>query len=155
MRGLNVIRGYWNRPVETEKAFNDGWFRSGDVLRVDDDGWAYVVDRVTDLIISGGENVYPAEVEAAINALPGVTDCAVIAVGDEQWGEVGLAFVVADSESWTADSMRAALQATLAAFKIPRYVRFVADLPRTATGKVRKQELRARISEEGNREHGR
>ena len=154
VRGLNVIRGYWNRPVETEEAFDDGWFRSGDVLRVDDDGWAYVVDRVTDLIISGGENVYPAEVEAAINALPGVTDCAVIAVGDEQWGEVGLAFVVADSGSWTADSMRGALQATLAAFKIPRYVRFVADLPRTATGKVRKQELRARISEEGNREHG-
>ncbi len=86
--------------------------------------------------------------------MPCVTDCAVIAVGDERWGEVGLAFVVADSGSWTADSMRAALQATLAAFKIPRYVRFVADLPRTATGKVRKQELRARISEEGNRGHG-
>jgi fatty-acyl-CoA synthase len=113
-------------------------------VRIDEDGWGYVVDRIKDLIISGGENIYPAEVETAINALPGVVDCAVIAVPDERWGEVGLAFVVvSDVAAWDEQSLRSALSGTLADFKLPKRVRFVADLPRTATGKVRKQELRA------------
>jgi fatty-acyl-CoA synthase len=142
VRGLNVFRGYWQRPADTDAAFTDGWYRSGDVLRVDDDGWAYVVDRVTDLIISGGENIYPSEVEAAIGALPGIVDCALIGVPDERWGEVGAAFVIASDAGWTAESLREALSGTIADFKIPKYVRFVDDLPRTATGKVRKQELR-------------
>jgi fatty-acyl-CoA synthase len=142
VRGLNVFRGYWQRPADTDAAFTDGWYRSGDVLRVDDDGWAYVVDRVTDLIISGGENIYPSEVEAAIGALPGIVDCALIGVPDERWGEVGAAFVIASDAGWTAESLREALSGTIAEFKIPKYVRFVDDLPRTATGKVRKQELR-------------
>ena len=144
VRGPNVFRGYWGRPAETQAVFTDGWYRSGDVLRLDDDGWAYVVDRVTDLIISGGENVYPSEVEAAINALPGITDSALIAVPDEQWGEVGAAYVIARDPTWTDDSLKAALRDVIAGFKIPRYVVFVEDLPRTATGKVRKQELRNR-----------
>jgi len=143
VRGPHVFSGYWERPEATEQAFTDGWFRSGDVLRTDDDGWAYVVDRIKDMIISGGENVYPAEVEAVIDALPGVSASSVIAVPDERWGEVGMAFVVAESGAWTAESLRAALAGSLAGFKIPRYVRFVDDLPRTATGKVRKQDLRA------------
>ncbi|MGF7236856.1 MAG: AMP-binding protein [Frankia sp.] len=142
VRGPNVFRGYWNRPADTDAAFTDGWFRSGDIVRVADDRWAYVVDRLTDMIISGGENVYPAEVEAAINALPGVIDSAVVAVPDERWGEAGSAFVIAAPDGWTEDSLRAALRDRLAAFKIPKYVRFVPDLPRTATGKVRKQTLR-------------
>jgi fatty-acyl-CoA synthase len=145
VRGLNVFHGYWSRPAETENAFTDGWFRSGDLVRIADDGWAYVLGRSKDLIISGGENVHPAEVEAAINALPGVRDSAVIAEPDEKWGEVGLAFVHTDPAGpWTEKSLREALSATLAGFKIPKYVRFVDDLPRTATGKVRKHELRAR-----------
>jgi fatty-acyl-CoA synthase len=148
VRGLNVFRGYWERPAESQSAFAGGWFRSGDVLRISGDGWAYVVDRVKDMIISGGENVYPAEVEAAINALPGVAGSGVIAYPDELWGEVGLAFVVAEPGAWTAESLRAALARSLAAFKVPRQVRFVADLPRTATGKVRKQDLRAVIAAE-------
>ncbi|HEX5406886.1 MAG TPA: long-chain fatty acid--CoA ligase [Pseudonocardiaceae bacterium] len=142
VRGLNVFRGYWQRPADTEAAFTDGWYRSGDVLRVDDDGWAYVVDRVTDLIISGGENIYPSEVEAAVNALPGIVDCALIGVPDERWGEVGAAFVMASDPAWTPESLRVALSGVIAEFKIPKHVRFVAELPRTATGKVRKQELR-------------
>ena len=99
VRGLNVFRGYWNRPDETAVALADGWFHSGDVVRIEEDGWGYVVDRIKDVIISGGENIYPAEVETAINALPGVVDCAVVAVPDRRWGEVGLAFVVADPDA--------------------------------------------------------
>jgi fatty-acyl-CoA synthase len=143
VRGFNVFRGYWQRPSDTEAAFVDGWYRSGDVVRVGEDGWAYVVDRVKDLIISGGENIYPSEVEAAIAALPGVVDSALIGVPDEHWGEVGAAFVIASEPGrWTEESLRAALDGRIAAFKIPKYVHFVADLPRTATGKVRKQQLR-------------
>jgi fatty-acyl-CoA synthase len=149
VRGLNVFRGYWRRPADTDAAFTDGWYRSGDVLRVDDDGWAYVVDRVTDLIISGGENIYPSEVEAAISALPGIVDCALIGVPDERWGEVGAAFVIAADPGWTAESLRAALAGRIADFKIPKYVRFVDDLPRTATGKVRKRRLGAPAAREG------
>jgi fatty-acyl-CoA synthase len=143
VRGPNVFAGYWQRPRDTEDAFTDGWYRSGDVVRVDEDGWAYVIDRTKDLVISGGENIYPSEVEAAISALPGVLDSALIGVPDERWGEVGAAFVItSDPTAWTRDSLRAALSGVIADFKIPRHVRFVDELPRTATGKVRKQELR-------------
>jgi fatty-acyl-CoA synthase len=143
VRGPNVFRGYWQRPADTENAFTGGWYRSGDVIRVDEDGWAYVIDRTTDLIISGGENIYPSEVEEAISALPGVLDCALIGVPDERWGEVGAAFVVSSAaDAWSEESLRAALSRTIAGFKIPKYVHFVDELPRTATGKVRKQELR-------------
>ncbi|HVV19327.1 MAG TPA: long-chain fatty acid--CoA ligase [Pseudonocardiaceae bacterium] len=144
VRGLNVFRGYWQRPDDTANAFTDGWYRSGDVVRVDDDGWAYVVDRVKDMIISGGENIYPSEVEAAMNALPGVVDSALIGVPDERWGEVGKAFVIVSDPGWTSESLRKALVDQVAGYKIPKYVEFVDDLPRTATGKVRKQELRAK-----------
>jgi fatty-acyl-CoA synthase len=151
VRGLNVSGGYWNRPAETAQAFPDGWFRSGDVIRTAGDGWAYVVDRIKDIIISGGENIYPAQVEAVISSLPGVADCALIAVPDQRWGEVGLAFVVqAAPQAWTEASLREALRTELAAFKIPKYVRFVDQLPRTATGKVRKQDLRSLAAAEGD-----
>jgi fatty-acyl-CoA synthase len=152
VRGLNVFRGYWNRPSDAFDA--DGWFRSGDVLRVAEDGWAYVVDRIKDLIISGGENIYPAEVEAAINALPGIVDSAVVGMADDRWGEVGLAFVISEP-AWTEAFLRAALAPHLAAFKIPKRIRFVDELPRTATGKVRKQELRSFVTEEMHLEHNR
>jgi fatty-acyl-CoA synthase len=146
--GLNVFRGYWNRPTETAASFEDGvWFRSGDVIEVGEDGWSYVVDRIKDLIISGGENIYPGEVEACINALPGVVDSAVIAVPDEQWGEVGMAFVISGT-AWTEESLRAGLSGRLADFKIPKKIRVVDELPRTATGKVRKQDLRTAIDKE-------
>jgi len=145
VRGLNVFRGYWNRPQDTARALADGWFHSGDVVRVDDDGWAYVVDRIKDMIISGGENIYPAEVEAQINSLPGITESAVIAVPDDRWGEVGLALIVPDPDSarqWDAATLREALADQLAAFKIPKHVQVVESLPKTVTGKVRKQDLR-------------
>jgi fatty-acyl-CoA synthase len=148
VRGLNVFRGYWRRPVETEAALAGGWFRSGDIIRRDEDGWAYVVDRVKDMIISGGENVYPAEVEARLNELDGVVESAVIAVADERWGEVGLAYVVTTAGSqWSAATIREALRDRLAAFKIPAYVHFIDELPKTAIGKTRKQILRAAATE--------
>jgi fatty-acyl-CoA synthase len=143
--GLNVFRGYWNRPEETAAALQDGWFHSGDVVRADDDGWAYVVDRIKDMIISGGENIYPAEVESQINSLPGVIESAVIAVLDDRWGEVGLAFIVPAPEvaqPWDATTLRDALTGRLAAYKIPKHVREVESLPKTVTGKIRKQDLR-------------
>jgi fatty-acyl-CoA synthase len=142
VRGLNVFRGYWRRPDATATALAGGWFHSGDVVRVED-GWGYVVDRIKDVIISGGENIYPAEVEAAIGRLPGVVEAAVVGVADERWGEVGRAFVVAtEPNGWTEQSLREALTGSLAKFKIPAHVRFVTGLPHTATGKIRKSELR-------------
>jgi fatty-acyl-CoA synthase len=143
VRGPNVFRGYWNRPQETEASFQDGWFRSGDVVRFDD-GWSYVVDRVKDMIISGGENIYPAEVEDLIAELPQVSECAVVAVPDDRWGEVGLAFVVlTEGAELDAATLVDQLAGRLAKFKIPKHVRFVGSLPRTATGKIRKADLRA------------
>ncbi|MCP2246596.1 acyl-CoA synthetase [Lentzea aerocolonigenes] len=144
VRGPNVFSGYWNRPQETRDSFVGEWFRSGDVVR-SDDGWIHVVDRVKDLIISGGENVYPAEVEAVVVQLDEVESCAVVGVPDERWGEVGVAYVVVRSEL-TEAALRDHLTANLARYKVPRHVVFVESLPRNATGKVRRVELRARAA---------
>jgi fatty-acyl-CoA synthase len=147
VRGLNVFRGYWNRPEETATAMAGGWYHSGDVVRIEADGWGYVVDRIKDLIISGGENIYPSEVERELVGLPGIVDAAVIAVPDERWGEVGAAFVVtAHGSEWSEQTIRDALTARIAAFKVPRYVSFVEQLPKTVTGKVQRQELRASLT---------
>lgn len=143
VRGPNIFRGYWRRPEDTATALEGGWYHSGDVVRVDADGWAYVIDRVKDLIISGGENIYPSEVERELMAVPGLLDAAVVAVPDETWGEVGAAFVVADPDAGVGEqSIRDRLATRLASYKIPRYVYFVDQLPKTATGKVRKSDLR-------------
>jgi fatty-acyl-CoA synthase len=144
VRGPHVFRGYWHRPEETAAVLDErGWFASGDVLRVDDDGWGQVVDRVKDVIISGGENIYPAEVEAVLRQLPAVEDCAVVGTPDERWGEVGTAYlVVAAGERLDEPTVRAHLESRLARFKVPKYVRVVTDLPKTATGKVRRNVLR-------------
>jgi fatty-acyl-CoA synthase len=153
VRGPHVFAGYWNRPEESEAAFVDGppgagWFRTGDVLRVDD-GWAHVVDRVKDMYISGGENVYPAEVEAVAVQLPAVANCAVVGVSDRRWGEVGAAYVqVRQGASLTEAELRAHLEAKLARYKVPRYIEFLPELPRNATGKIRRVELRHRAVEE-------
>jgi fatty-acyl-CoA synthase len=145
VQGPNVFSGYWNQPEATQQSFIDGWFRTGDIVRVDSDGWAHIVGRVKDLIISGGENIYPAEVEAAIGEIDGVRACAVIAVPDERWGEVGAAYVVvADGGDPDEAGVRAHLNRNLARFKVPKYFTFVTELPRNATGKVMRQQLRDR-----------
>ena len=150
VRGPHVFAGYWNRPEETAASFVDGrWFRTGDVLRVDDDGWAHVVDRVKDMYISGGENVYPAEVEAVAVQLDAVANCAVVGVADARWGEVGVAYVqLREGATLTEAELRAHLEANLARYKVPKYLEFVPELPRNATGKIRRVELRHRAADE-------
>jgi fatty-acyl-CoA synthase len=150
VRGPHVFPGYWNRTEETEASFVDGqWFRTGDVLRVEDDGWAQVVDRVKDMYISGGENVYPAEVEAVAVQLDAVVNCAVVGVADRRWGEVGVAYVqVRAGATLTEAELRAHLEANLARYKVPRYLEFLPELPSNATGKIRRVELRHRAAEE-------
>jgi fatty-acyl-CoA synthase len=151
VRGPHVFAGYWNRPEETAQVVDEGWYHSGDVVRIDDDGWAYVVDRVKDLIISGGENIYPAEVEAAIAELADVTDAAVVAVPDDTWGEVGCAFVTTRPGSELDEiAVRAHLEQRLARYKIPRYFEFCDALPRNATGKI----VRSVLREQARRDHG-
>ncbi|WP_046471606.1 acyl-CoA synthetase [Allosalinactinospora lopnorensis] len=142
--GPNVMSGYWGRPGDTAAAFtNDGWFRTGDVAKVDDEGYVYVVDRVKDMIISGGENVYPAEVENALYDHPGVAECAVIGVADAKWGETGRAIVVArPGARVTPEELIAHCRERLARYKIPTSVLFTDALPRNASGKLLKTRLR-------------
>ncbi|HWM17671.1 MAG TPA: long-chain fatty acid--CoA ligase, partial [Microbacterium sp.] len=146
--GPNVFPGYLSMPDATAAAFTpDGWFRSGDMGYLDADGYLFVSDRLKDMIISGGENVYPAEIENLINDIDGVTGVAVIGVADPQWGEVPWAVVtVQDAASVDTASVRAHLDGKLARYKLPKNVVIVEELPRTASGKVRKAELRARFS---------
>ena len=139
-----VMAGYWNRPEATGNAFRNGWLRTGDAGSLDEDGYLYVEDRVKDMYISGGENVYPAEVERVIGDHPDVVEVAVVGVPDEKWGEVGKAFVAArPGATLTADAVLERCRAALAGYKRPRSVEFVDALPRNANGKVLKGELRA------------
>jgi fatty-acyl-CoA synthase len=149
VRGPNVFAGYWRQDDASAQAFVDGWFRSGDIARLDADGNAYIVDRVKDLIISGGENIYPGEVEAAIASFPEVLDVAVIGVPDDRWGVVGAAYVVLrDGLPLDEADLRERLAAKLAKFKAPKHLRVVAQLPRSATGKIRRADLRAAFHSE-------
>jgi len=150
LRGPNVIPGYWKNPVATEAAFGGGWFRSGDLGYRDGDGFYYVVDRKKDVIIRGGENVYCAEVEAAILEHPMVKDVAVIGLPDPEYGEQVAAVIQVADEARAAAlpaELREKLSATLAKFKIPSsYKLQETELPRNATGKVLKRELREMFS---------
>ena len=145
--GPNVFPGYLNLPDSTAAAFTaDGWFRSGDLGYLDEDGYLHISDRLKDMIISGGENIYPAEVENQISDIEGVTGVAVIGVPDEQWGEVPWAIVtVREAASVDTASVRAELDGKLARYKLPKNVIIVDELPRTASGKVRKADLRTRF----------
>jgi len=143
MSGPNVMSGYWGQPDETARVLREGWFHSGDAATVDDEGYLYIQDRYTDMIISGGENVYPAEVESALLELDGIVEAAVVAVPDETWGEVGMGVLVAQGEPPPAEQeVLDHLRTRLASFKVPKTLRFVDELPKTATGKIRKNVLR-------------
>lgn len=145
--GPNVMAGYWNDPQRTAQVLVDGWYHSGDAGSFDDDGFLYIRDRYNDMIISGGENVYPAEIESALLELPSVLEAAVIGVPDARWGEVGLAVLVAAPEAnLSPESVRQAMRERLAGFKVPHYVKFVDEMPKTATGKIRKPDLRIRYA---------
>lgn len=147
--GPAVTRGYWNQPNVTAAAFENGWLRTGDAARQDEDGYYYIVDRWKDMYITGGENVYPAEVEGALREIAGVRDAAVIGVPDARWGETGCAYVVIEPGSDVSDERVAEHCAQrLAGYKRPTIIRFVDEIPRTATGKTLKDALRQRYAAE-------
>jgi fatty-acyl-CoA synthase len=153
VQGPNVMLGYWNRPEESEQALGEGWLRTGDLGVADEDGYVRIVDRLKELIISGGENISPAEVEGVLYRHPAVAECAVIGVPDERWGEVGRAVVVTRSAHRPAGETAAAelseellefAAANLARYKVPKSVVFADTLPRSGAGKALKNVLRAR-----------
>ncbi|GAA3739659.1 fatty-acyl-CoA synthase [Spinactinospora alkalitolerans] len=146
--GPNVTSGYWNRPDATADAFDErGWFCSGDIGVADEDGFVAVVDRMKDMIISGGENIYPAEVEATLLDMPGVAGCAVFGVSDEKWGEVGRAAVTLDNGVRLSEQdMVDFLAERVAKYKIPKSFFVLDEIPRNASGKIRKHELRERYA---------
>lgn len=142
-QGPNVMRGYLNLPDATDQAIVDGWLYTGDAGYLDDDGFLFICDRYKDMYISGGENVYPAEVESALLEFDEVAQAAVIGVPHEKWGETGMAFVVPRSGAdIDVEALRLVLRKRLAAFKIPTHITVADALPQTATGKIRKTELR-------------
>jgi fatty-acyl-CoA synthase len=146
--GPNVVKEYWNRSDATTESYADGvWFKSGDLGYVDEEGYLFISDRLKDMIISGGENIYPAEVEQIIAELEAVSSAAVIGVPDEKWGEVPRAVVtVREGFSLTEADIQAHLKNRLARYKIPKNVVIVKELPRTASGKIRKVDLRKQFS---------
>ena len=146
IRGVTVTPGYWNNPEATAQAFTDGWFRTGDAARRDADGYYYIVDRWKDMYISGGENVYPAEIENVLYEMSAIAEVAVIGVTDERWGEVGCAAVVVRKDSdLSAEQVLQHCNGRLARYKIPHHVVFLDRLPRNALNKVVKGELRAQL----------
>jgi fatty-acyl-CoA synthase len=142
IKGPNITPGYWNNSKATADSFDDGWLKTGDAARFDDEGFVYIVDRWKDMYISGGENVYPAEVENVIYKIPEVAEAAIIGVPDARWGETGKAFIVLKSgASIDQGAVISHCLKNLAKFKVPQSVEFIDALPRNATGKVLKRSL--------------
>jgi long-chain acyl-CoA synthetase len=143
IRGDNVMAGYWNRPEETAETIPDGWLRSGDLARQDDDGYFFIVDRKKDVIIRGGYNVYPREVEEVLYEYPGVLEAAVVGIPDEHLGEeVAAAVVLTQDGRATEDELRSFVKARVAPYKYPRKVWIAPSLPKGSTGKILKREIR-------------
>ncbi|MGA2862800.1 MAG: AMP-binding protein [Steroidobacteraceae bacterium] len=147
VRGPNVMQGYWNAPAATATALRGGWYHSGDIGHVDVEGYLHVVARKYDLIISGGENIYPAEIENVLLEHPAIVEACVVGCPDERWGEAAVAAVVLKPGArLSAADVIAMLDGRIARYKQPRAVRFVDSLPRTALGKVKREELRAVVA---------
>lgn len=145
IRGPHVIPGYWNRPEETARTIVKGWLRTGDLAMFDEEGDFYIVGRIKDVIISGGENIYPAEVESAMLGHPDVVEAALIGIPDPEWGEVGRAIVVRrPGSALTGEELLAYLRSRLASYKVPKSIIFVEDLPKTGAGKIDRALLRRR-----------
>ena len=150
VRGPHVFDGYWNRPDATEESFDgNGWFATGDLGSFSEDGYYAISGRAKELIITGGYNVYPREVEEVIEGCPGVAEVAVVGLPDEEYGERVAAAVVRDDEGLTVEEVRDFCREDLAGYKKPREVVFVGGLPRNALGKVLKHEVRERLVERG------
>lgn len=144
--GPNVSPGYWNNPEETEKAYTNGYFKTGDLVRRDADGYIYVVGRKKDMYISGGENVYPREVEKVLEKHPDISEAAVIGVPHKKWGETGAAFLIRKPGKQTSEEdVLTYCQEYLAKFKLPKHILFLDTFPKNATGKIDKKELKSKI----------
>jgi fatty-acyl-CoA synthase len=144
IKGPHVTPGYWNKPEATAEILKDGWLHTGDMAKQDDDGYFYIIGRSKDMFISGGENVYPAEVESVMYAHPAVAEAALIGVPHEKWGEVGKAFVVIEKgKALTETELLDFMRTRLAKYKLPRSVVFVDQLPKTVIGKIDRKNLRA------------
>jgi long-chain acyl-CoA synthetase len=142
IRGHNIMKGYWQRPDATEEAMRGGWFHSGDMGRVDEDGYFYIVDRKKDLIIRGGYNVYPREVEEVLYEHPKIREAAVLGVPHDEWGEeIGAAIVLMEGEQLAPEEVSAYVKERIAAYKYPRLVWFLDELPKGPTGKILKREI--------------
>jgi long-chain acyl-CoA synthetase len=142
IRGHNIMRGYWNRSDATAEAIRDGWFHSGDMARVDEDGYFFIVDRKKDMIIRGGYNVYPREIEEVLYEHPDVVEAAVVALPHEEYGEeVGAAVTLKEGSDVSAEELRDYVKEQVAAYKYPRHVWFVDELPKGPTGKILKREI--------------
>ena len=149
VRGPNVFPGYLRNPEATAAAFDGGWLRTGDAAERDEEGNSRIRGRLKDMYISGGENVYPAEVESALHEHSAIADAAVVAVPDDRWGESGVAFVVIHAAAnVTGEELRAWCGDRLARYKVPREVRFVEELPRSTMNKILKDELAATLERE-------
>lgn len=139
IRGPTLMSGYWNRPDLTAETIREGWLYTGDLAKKDKEGYVYIVDREKDMYISGGENVYPAEIEKVFFAHPKVLDVGIIGVPDGKWGEVGKAYLVLKpGERMNVEEATTYLQGKIAKYKIPKYIEFVQELPKTASGKIQK-----------------
>ncbi len=144
IRGHNIMKGYWQSPEATEEAMRGGWFHSGDMARTDEEGYFYIVDRKKDLIIRGGYNVYPREVEEVLYEHPKIREAAVVGVPHDEWGEeIGAAVVLHDGEELPPEEVGAYVKERIAAYKYPRVVWFLDDLPKGPTGKILKREIKA------------
>jgi long-chain acyl-CoA synthetase len=142
IRGHNVMKGYWRKPDATAETMRDGWLHSGDMARVDEDGYFFIVDRKKDMIIRGGYNVYPREIEEVLYEHPAVREAAVLGVPDESLGEeVGAAVALKEGASATPDELRQYVKGQVAAYKYPRRVWIVDELPKGPTGKILKREI--------------
>jgi fatty-acyl-CoA synthase len=147
LRAPNMMKGYLNRPDETDAAIKDGWLHTGDIAKMDADGFLYILDRKKDMIISGGENIYPAEIEDALLNHPKVSDVGVIGYPHEKWGEAVKAIVVAQQgQTLTEEELIEWCQGKIGKFKIPKSVVITDAIPRTPTGKILKTELRKKFN---------
>jgi fatty-acyl-CoA synthase len=139
IKGPTLMSGYWNRPELTAETIRDGWLYTGDLARTDEEGYIYIVDREKDMYISGGENVYPAEIEKVLFAHPKILDAGVVGVPDEKWGEVGKAYIVLKpGETMNQEDVLKLFRGKVGKYKIPKYVEFIGELPKTASGKIQK-----------------
>jgi acyl-CoA synthetase (AMP-forming)/AMP-acid ligase II len=143
IKGPQVMKGYHNMPTETANTLRDGWLYTGDIARMDEDGYFYIVDRKKDMFISGGENIYPAEIESVLYQHPAVHMCAVVGLPDPRWGEAGVACIVLKPGHQAGEAeLLAFLSERLARYKVPKRTVFLESLPISAAGKILKRELK-------------